>query len=264
MIKTEKHLYKHIQNWLRREGYKVDKSWQNRGGDKYRVDVIGIRSSGTEYCDDIEIVAIEAKLWGNYQTLGQAENYKDIAHKVYFATASEDIAERHKDGCAEKNLGLLYINRKTERVAEVLSAPVSRPKSEAKMMEFLRKLYIGRCSICKCYFDLWEEWDDTKWLSRSAEFGKVKTNVNIYMCKKCYEMLYQMVDKPVRKLNWRCDRIDNWHYERTNKLEKRYDKWCAWIESQYKEKIKKLDRYYYGWCKAIEKYYDNEIKELKK
>ena len=234
MIRTEKHLYRHIQGWLRREGYVVDKTWQNKGVDKYRVDAVGVRNSGTQYCDDIEIVAIEAKLWGNYQTLGQAENYKDIAHKVYFATASEDKAERYKDNCAEKNLGLLLVNKKTGRVNEVLSAPVSRPRSEAKMIEFLRKLYIGRCSLCKCYFDLEKGWDDTEWLPRLAEFNKAKYRMDIYICKACS----RMVNKQACKVDNRCTRLEEYYDRKIINLKKRYDS----LDKYYYKEIRKLKK----------------------
>lgn len=238
MIKAEKHLYKHIRGWLGRHGYVVDEEWENTGPGKLRVDVIGVRNSGTQFCDDIEIVAVEAKMWGGYQALGQAENYRDFAHKVYFATASKEKAESLTEGCIDKNLGLLYLNS-SGGVTESLSAPVIKPKSDAKMIEFLANLYIGRCSICRCYFDIWEEWDDAKFLTRTTQFKKNGSRVHVYICKACKEML----DKDYG-----------------------YDFWENCIKPDRKrhgKRIRSLDSKYRGWFKSNENYYDNQIKMLK-
>lgn len=186
MIKNERGLYKPIQNWLHKQGYIVDDTWINTGGDKYRVDVVGVRNSGNKFYDDVEIVAVEAKMWGNVKALGQTENYKDFAHKVYFATADETIADGLKEYCTRKKLGLLVIDRKTKRVNEVLGGQVDKP-NESQMIEFLRKIWVARCTLCGCYFDFGLERKQTVTLRRWTKFSKRKSKIRKYLCSKCIE-----------------------------------------------------------------------------
>jgi hypothetical protein len=188
MVK-EASLYKPIHKWLEKEGYVVNDSWRNTGVGRYRVDVIGIKNSGNNYCDDIEIVAVEVKIHGNYTTLGQAGNYRDFAHRVFFATTDYDTAERLKDHCNQKNLGLLRVDKNTKKVTKIIDAPLIKPRNEVQMIEFLRKLYISKCTICGCYFDLRAEWDTAVVFKSSPKFSKADWKIKRYVCNDCKQHL---------------------------------------------------------------------------
>lgn len=189
----EKDMYVPIQNWLSKRGYVVNEEWINKGAAKYRVDVIGVRSTGSVRQDDIEVVAVEAKVWGNLTSLGQVENYKDFAHKVYFATANEWIVDRYKDDCFRRKVGMLLV--KSRRVLEIIAAPSENPRSEPLMAELLGNLYIVRCTLCQCYFDLWDEWDGTIYFPRHAQFKKSSTRIDRCLCEACKEQIIKMRSK---------------------------------------------------------------------
>lgn len=216
MINKEKHLYGHLQRWLRKKGYVVRDNWVNKGQDKFRVDVIGVKNAGSRFHDDIEIIAIEAKLKGNFQSLGQTENYRDFAHRVYFATINKDMAERFQPDCLRKRLGFLLLDKRSGKVKELVGAPVMPPRSEAQMVNFLRKIRVGRCSVCGCYFDLDKEWNETKWLQRSTHFAETKEKIDRYICKLCHRDMFSPLERGIERLE--------------NKLDKRYQQLGGRIE----------------------------------
>src|SRR3989338_2510288 len=110
---SETALYGPLQDWLKEQGYEVRDEWKNVGFYKCHIDVMGIKNSGNVFYDDIEIVAIEAKLSGSFTSLGQADNYKDFSHKVYFATAKKEISDQLKEDVLDKRLGLLQVDQGT-------------------------------------------------------------------------------------------------------------------------------------------------------
>lgn len=208
MIKKEVHLYRHLQRWLRRRGYTVKDKWVNKGQDKFRVDVIGVKNTGSQHQDDIEIVAIEAKIGGNFQSLGQTENYRDFAHRVYFATTDKHMTERFQPDCFRKRLGFLLIDKRSGKVKELVGAPVILPRSEAQMVDFLRKIYVGRCSLCGCYFDLEKEWQETKWLPRYTQFSKPAVKISRYVCKSCKSDMFRHFEDDLGRLRSRLEKRD--------------------------------------------------------
>ena len=257
MIRKESGMYEPIQKWLRTQGYESRDGWINKGESKYRVDVVGIRNTGNWRYDDIEIVAVEAKMWGNYMSLGQAENYRDVAHKVYFATTSEDKVKKLKEGCVHKNLGFLLVDKRSKRVTEYLGASVIKPRSEAATLEFLRIIDIGRCTLCQCYIDLsGDKRKEVDRLSRWTKFNKKNTWISRYLCKDCQKYLNKESEKIDDKYDWKIGMLD----KREQRHRIKYDKAIDCVVDKETKHIKKIDKKYDEWCRWLEK----QIKEIKR
>lgn len=96
----EEKYYLVVREWLEKEGYYCggfieDKGkpiyFENKGTQRLRIDVAGIRNVGTPLLDEIEVVAVEVRDLAavQYRDLQDAYAYSQYAHKCYLATTGE-------------------------------------------------------------------------------------------------------------------------------------------------------------------------------
>lgn len=175
---SEKRYYRNVAVWLEKKGYYIgrtksgvyrrDDLFIERGRQKAKVDVTGVRNVGKSFFDDIEIVAIEVKHDDDYRPLGlqeiaQASSYQIYAHNCYLATTDRiEITSENEADAKSRGVGLLKIpfdfyKKRAKQVkiddVELILTPNEKTPNEAEMLEFLVKLRILRCSICGCYFN---------------------------------------------------------------------------------------------------------------
>ena len=154
-----------------------------RLGRRAQADVIGIRDIGTEYSNEIEIVAVEVKdrKRAKVRHMTQALGYSTFAHRCYLAMPAK-FTEEDKNYARKIGVGLLRIVR--SKVEEVLPAELKIP-NETMMMWFLRRSpWIVRCMLCGCWMHRFE-----KNLYRHTvenAFGNEKT---LYVCSECQDLL---------------------------------------------------------------------------
>lgn len=211
-MSKERSAYKTVQNWLRQKGYYCEPDWQNIGGSKYRADVIGLKNVSIGYQkDDIEIVAMEVKRWLNTKCLAQAENYFDIANKVYAVQMqwADYISNKIYEGCLSRRIGLIVV--KGNRCKELISAPFKHHREESQRIDFLNSIDICQCKVCGKYFH-WNK--ETDWIKSTREFQAGKKFILwSAICNDC--------DKYVGNIT---KQLEN----RVGKLEE----YCSWLEKK--------------------------------
>lgn len=157
----EEKYYPVVREWLTKEGYYfggfIEDSkgnpiyFENKGTQRLRIDVAGIRNIGTPLLDEVEVVAVEVRDQDTvkYRDLQDAYAYSQFAHKCYLATTG-NILKRDKQDAHSLGIGLLKIGKR--RVIEILSPRLSAP-SHAKMLHFLNVLEVSQCPLCGCFFE---------------------------------------------------------------------------------------------------------------
>lgn len=213
----EKKAYKILQEWLRRNDYHCEKNWLDIGGtSKYRIDVVGIKniSEGWSH-DNIEIVALEAKRWLQAKSLSQAENYFDIANRVYVVQVqwADDVQDKIRHLCLTKGLGLITV--KGTRCKEIIEARPVQHNNEAARISFLEKLRVVKCIICGKYFRYDKE-KKAYWIKSTRGLGKKKRGLWKAICEDCSKCYSGQMIKELYG-----DVYDDL-YKRTERLEKRY------------------------------------------
>lgn len=172
---NEKQFYEPLRKWLVQQGYytggdveylsgpkKGQKRYYTKTGTaQLQADVVGLRFSGNNLYSDIEICVIEVKNTRSIsrQHIHQAHGYSTFAHLVYLA-APCCLGQELKNLMMHFNIGYLEINPKSKN-AKVIVTPSRNEPIEKDMLHLLKNLWIGRCTICRCYFHLLDAPDKT-------------------------------------------------------------------------------------------------------
>lgn len=163
----EKRYYPIVREWLEKQGYfcgggMYDSSsgepymYQDRGSKRMRVDVAGVRNIGSKYADSIEVTCVEVKDSASvkFSDVTQAFGYSAIAHRVYLAHTAP-LDENWERFLRRLGLGFLEIEGMRKGVIERVPSNHFNP-NEANLLEFLRSLWIFKCSICGVYTFRWD------------------------------------------------------------------------------------------------------------
>lgn len=217
---SEKHLYPLIQKWLLKKDYYCgetqttvdgkDHQWINIGLKQTRFDVLGVKSHGGDFHEELELLAVEVKLRDNVtiRDLNQALGYRRFVDRAYFAKpgdySGEEIAQ-----ALRSRLGLLSIFPEGKpQVREVLAAGISEPEQGLKS-NLLHQLWISRCICCHIHFFRYRY--DSKVLdpnyvlikkSPAIRMGRGK-DMKIYVCGDCAPLLgYKKVPFGEKRFRW--------------------------------------------------------------
>lgn len=157
----ERKYYPIVREWLESRGYYCGGSivdskgnpiyCQDKGTQRLRVDVAGIKNIGNRVTNEIEVVAVEVRdiKKVGIRDIQDAYAYARYAHKCYLATTALIDAQDRKD--AERlGVGLLQIEK--HKVTEVLSPQRNMP-DYSMMMKFLHVLEVAKCAICGTFFE---------------------------------------------------------------------------------------------------------------
>ena len=124
-----------------------------------QADVIGLRFSGSNIHSDLSIYVIEVKdeIKITRQYINQAYGYSTFADFTYLASPA-NLDEDSKN--IMQNLGVGYIQIKSStNIHLIVSAAPQTPLKKEKLA-LLQALWIGKCSLCHCYFPIWTSWSD--------------------------------------------------------------------------------------------------------
>jgi hypothetical protein len=165
-FRHEKELYPVVQDWLVHEKYETgqghrtwtgrrwhDRSWVNIGLRNTRFDLIGVRSIGSKYHDEVDVVAVEVKLEKRVriQHLNQAVGYMRYVDRAYFAFTGE-FEQELVDEARRIGLGLLQVKLGGRpSVREILGASNCHPHTNRRL-ELLHSMWIHRCALCGLHF----------------------------------------------------------------------------------------------------------------
>lgn len=218
----EERYYGIVREWLERQGYycggniRVGKKlnyYQNIGPKNRRADVAGIKNVGSQYEDEIEIVAVEVRERPNIsdQDFRDTDNYHQYAHKCYLATTAT-ITEKHKQIAERRNIGLLQLQKGKKKPKMKHGPNPEKPRDCGEMMKFLNSFQIVKCAICGCYFERFirreEDYRSFLELTRAKYFKVMKDTdreplekkdienldadhgMRIYVCQPCVQDLF--------------------------------------------------------------------------
>src|SRR5579859_4377020 len=173
-IRRESDLYPLILAWLDRRGYycggdqwirhgrrRRERPYVNLGLANTRLDVLGVRSIGSDFHDEIEIAAVEVKKSSDLsvQHLNQAAGYARYVERCYFAKPGSYSDEQIQEALRLR-LGLLSLDPKGKpKVRVVIDVGVSTPHTNLKN-ELLHKLWLHQCTLCRVFFFAYDYQDD--------------------------------------------------------------------------------------------------------
>jgi len=175
-IQYEADYYDILLDWLEEKGYYTGgesyyngkENWYKNIGPskKCRLDIIGVKNIGPgkkTLADDIELIGIEVKHNSlTYKDLSQAAGYKIFVHKAYLAT-DVDIAPVDEHWARILGVGLISLGKRSRgKVMPVIELDaIYQIPNLCENLRLLRRMSIGRCTICQTYFMLWEKVRDS-------------------------------------------------------------------------------------------------------
>lgn len=152
--------YKPLCEWLGREkGYfcgSQDTKWYiDTGFGGQRIDVAGIKNVGNNLVDQIETVAVEVRQGSRVtkRDMQDAHGYSNLVHRCYLATTAR-VQDDELSHARNLGIGIIEITGK-DSFRELVEPKYHQP-DEADLLKFLEGLWIGQCTLCKCYFHLWD------------------------------------------------------------------------------------------------------------
>lgn len=156
--KIEERYYPVVSAWFVKKGYYCGEKkgrhygFENKGTEKLKADVAGVKNVGDWLLDEVEIAIAEVKDLDtvSLRHLNQALAYSCVAHKCYLATTAE-IDQETINNAARLGVGLLQLEDKYTRPKEKLSPQTMQP-NKSIMLNYLRSLGFEQCTFCKCYF----------------------------------------------------------------------------------------------------------------
>ncbi len=157
-VKERDH-YRTVVEFLRGEDFNCFFAKESFGArDVGIADAGGIRDVGGQYASDIEIIAVEVKVfWNKFATsLGQARGYSLFAHRCYLAIPfyrEKKFRNKHKEMATAMGVGLIEIESAEGPCREVLTAPRATP-IERIMRRVLWLNGYARCIRCGSYFEI--------------------------------------------------------------------------------------------------------------
>lgn len=186
----ETRFYPIVLNYLKTRGY-MTAGFQRNGKDTFdftrlgrraQTDVVGIKDVGTEYSNEIEIVAVEVKdkKKAKIRYMTQALGYSTFAHRCYLAMPA-NFTEEDKDYARKIGVGLLKIDK--DRVEEVLPSELQNP-NETMVIWFLRRSpWIVRCMLCGSFIHRFKQ--KLNYHTIKNAFGNEKI---FYICPDCRKL----------------------------------------------------------------------------
>jgi hypothetical protein len=152
----ESSLYPIVAKWLE-ENQLCFKISQNKGLYYTRFDVVGVKDVGGDLSGEIETIAIEVKKGSEPFTRasGQALAYKIYANRVYLADIRDDQFHPEEIQIAS-HLGIGLIQIQSKKCREILSSLYYVPVEKFNLW-LLENLYLGKCQFCGSYFEIGDE-----------------------------------------------------------------------------------------------------------
>ncbi len=171
---TEKELYPLVRRWLQREGYycgdeqvKPDGSprpWEDVGLRSTRLDVVGLKSIGGRFYDELEMVGVEVKKASKATVshINQTLGYHRFVDRAYFAKPGDYRPELVQEA-VRFGIGLLTIDTTSKKrpIRVVLSAGMNRPHPEQRA-ELMKRLWVTQCRLCGVFHGRYDTVDGSK------------------------------------------------------------------------------------------------------
>lgn len=155
----ERDHYDFVVDFLRGDEFGCFFARKNFGAKDVGIaDAGGIRDVGGQHASDVEVIAVEVKVyWNRFATyLGQARGYSLFAHRCYLAIPfykEKKFNSVHKEMATAMGVGLIEINPRTRDCREVLTAPRTNP-IERVMMRVLWLNGYASCVRCGSFFEM--------------------------------------------------------------------------------------------------------------
>lgn len=124
------------------------------GEGKGRVDLMGLRDSGGDVSDDVEVIAVEVKkgVTPFGKACGQTLSYRTHANRIYLADRrSKGFLRSEVDLASALGIGLLQITIRNR--VEVLSSPYYHP-FHRHLLSVVESLGCQECRMCGDVFDI--------------------------------------------------------------------------------------------------------------
>ena len=161
----EETLYPYVKSFLE-DDFECFVAFTKKGPkDVGFADIFGVRDIGGQYCGDIEVIAVEVKLWSSNfgKSLGQALGYSLFAHKCYlavkFSRTNDAFSLEEKEMANRLGVGLIGIRKYygVWKCKEILSSSQHTPM-QTLLLKTLDRLGYNKCSICGSLFGPAKKW----------------------------------------------------------------------------------------------------------
>ena len=180
----EKFYYKPVEDYWRSKGCLTEPQKGRLG----IPDVSAIRLVESKYIDEIELITTEVKRGRlGVGHLNQAYGYSKRAHRCYLASDDERKLEEYRGQAERLGIGLLYINPKTLKITEKLSAPRSEPSTEPLMNHIAEVFNLVQCAFCNVFFRRDKDTPVMK-RPRALPYSKSHSALKRFVCSECEKL----------------------------------------------------------------------------